>query len=99
MTRLERVKLIGHNQASIPIGKSRIKAVNRTPGAIGYVEYGDALRNKASTVQLKVGEVFVSPSFELLTLSSSDFRWRGGSYYPVKTGEGLSESQSQFQPQ
>ena len=24
MTRLERVKLIGHNQASIPIGKSRI---------------------------------------------------------------------------
>jgi phosphate transport system substrate-binding protein len=76
-----------------------IKAVNRTPGAIGYVEYGDALRNKASTVQLKVGEVFVSPSFELLKLSSSDFRWRGGSYYPVKTGEGLSESQSQFQPQ
>ena len=24
MTRLERVKLIGHNQASIPIGKSRL---------------------------------------------------------------------------
>ena len=27
MTRLERVKLIGHNQASIPIGKSRIKNI------------------------------------------------------------------------
>ncbi len=29
MTRLERVKLIGHNQASIPIGKSRIIIIKK----------------------------------------------------------------------
>ena len=31
MTRLERVKLIGHNQASIPIGKSRFNFFSSIP--------------------------------------------------------------------
>jgi len=70
-----------------------IKAVNQIPGSIGYVEFGDALRNKASVVQLKVGDTFASPSFDSLRQSGSTLRLSATSYYPSKAEEGLPESQ------
>ena len=69
-----------------------IKAVNQIPGAIGYVEYGDALRNKASIVQLKVGDTFANPSFDSLKQISATLRFGTSSYYPLTVEEGLPES-------
>lgn len=58
-----------------------IKTVNQTIGAIGYVEFGAALRNKATLVQLRIGDSYSAPSFELLKKSIELFQWDRESYY------------------
>jgi phosphate transport system substrate-binding protein len=73
-----------------PVGQSVIgteavvKTVKSTPGAIGYVEYGDALRNNASLVQLKIGDNFFAANYEFVKQNSISYKWNNSSYYPLR---------------
>jgi phosphate transport system substrate-binding protein len=53
-----------------------VKAVQETPGAIGYVDYGYVKDNKLGTVQLKNADgEFVKPSIEAFRSALSNSEW------------------------
>lgn len=61
-----------------------IKALKETSGAIGYVEFGDALRSHVSTVQLESAGTYVQPSLKGIEQSINEFKWQHESFYPLR---------------